>query len=129
MEEKRVPGSLKWKNYKYNIAMKVIRNNVLPFKGFSGINLFGVLFVRKNAIVSDRMLNHEKIHTAQMKEMCYVFFYLWYVIEWLIRLIQMKDAHKAYRWISFEVEAYGNELDQNYLKSRKPWSWTKWISN
>ena len=109
--------------------MKVIRNNVLPFKGFSGINLFGVLFVRKNAIVSDRMLNHEKIHTAQMKEMCYIFFYLWYVIEWLIRLIQMKDAHKAYRWIASEVEAYGNELDLNYLKSRKPWSWTKWISN
>lgn len=74
--------------------MRIIRNNVLPFKGFSCINLFGVLFIRKNTIVSDRMLNHESIHTAQMKENFYVFFYLWYVTEWLIRLIQMRNAHK-----------------------------------
>lgn len=107
--------------------MKIIRNNVLPIKGFSCINLFGVLFVRKNTIVSDRMINHESIHTAQMKENFYVFFYLWYVTEWLIRLIKMRNAHKAYRWISFEVEAYGNELDPNYLNYRKPFIWLKWV--
>lgn len=66
--------------------MKIIYNNLIPFKGFAAINLFGILFVRKGVEVSEEMINHEAIHTAQMKEMLYVFFYLWYVIEWVVRL-------------------------------------------
>ena len=27
--------------------MIIIRNNIIPFKGFAAINLFGVLFVQK----------------------------------------------------------------------------------
>ena len=26
--------------------MKIIRNNIIPFKGYKAINLFGILFVR-----------------------------------------------------------------------------------
>ena len=29
--------------------MKIIYNNIIPFKGFKAMNLFGVLFVRKDA--------------------------------------------------------------------------------
>ena len=47
-------------------------------------------------------------HTAQMKEMLYIFFYLWYVVEWIIRLFMKGNA---YRNISFEREAYSNEDD------------------
>lgn len=97
--------------------MKIIRNNIIPFKGFAGINLFGVIFVRKNAVVTERMLNHERIHTAQMRELLYVGFYLWYLIEWLIRLC--KDPNTAYRKICFEAEAYANQNDQEYLEGRK----------
>ena len=86
--------------------MKIIYNNFIPFKGFAAINLFGVLFVREGVKITEEMINHEKIHTAQMKEMLYIFFYLWYVIEWVIRLFKKGDA---YRNISFEKEAYINE--------------------
>lgn len=65
--------------------MKIVYNNLIPFKGFAAINLFGILFVR-GVKVSEEMINHEAIHTAQMKEMLYVFFYLWYVVEWIVRL-------------------------------------------
>jgi len=30
--------------------MKIIYNNIIPFKGYKGINLFGVLFVRKGSL-------------------------------------------------------------------------------
>lgn len=30
--------------------MKIIRNNTIPVKGFKAINIFGVLFVRGNAV-------------------------------------------------------------------------------
>jgi len=57
--------------------MRKIYNNIIPFKGFSAVNLFGILFIRKNVILTDRMINHEEIHTAQMREMLYVPFYIW----------------------------------------------------
>lgn len=66
--------------------MKIIRNNILPFGRYKVLNLFGLLFVKKNAIIGPIVINHESIHTAQMKEMLYIPFYIWYGIEWLIRL-------------------------------------------
>ena len=103
--------------------MKIIKNNIIPFKGFRAINLFGILFVRGNARIDDITLNHEKIHTAQIKEMLYVFFYVWYVIEWFIRL----PFGNAYRNISFEREAYANQDDLNYLENRKRFDFVKYI--
>lgn len=103
--------------------MKIIRNNIIPFPGYKAMNLFGVLFVRGNAIIDEKTLNHEKIHTSQIKEMLYVFFYVWYVIEWLIRL----PKGNAYRNISFEREAYANDNNPNYLKTRKRFAFLKYI--
>ena len=108
--------------------MKIIRNNIIPFKGFAAINLFGILFVRKNAMITPTMIRHESIHTEQMKEMLYIFFYLWYVIEWFIKLLTGKAGGKsAYYRISFEREAYANEEDENYLSKRKHYAWFQLI--
>lgn len=97
--------------------MKTIHNNYIPFKGFKAINLFGVCFVRIPHKMTPHDYNHEKIHTAQMKELWYVGFYLLYFIEWLVRLVISPST--AYRGISFEREAYDNQYDYDYLKSRK----------
>lgn len=102
--------------------MLIIRNKVIPFKGFKAINLFGILFVRENAKLDAKTINHEGIHTAQMKEMLYIFFYLWYVIEWIIRLF---GKGNAYRKVSFEKEAYNNQDDVTYLTKRKKYNWLK----
>lgn len=103
--------------------MKVIYNKIIPFKGFSAINLFGVLFVRRECAVSERMIRHEAIHTAQMRELGYVLFYLLYFFEWLYRLTQ---GGNAYRSISFEREAFAYQFDRNYLFTRKRFAqWRK----
>ena len=102
--------------------MIVIKNNIIPFKGFAAINLFGIVFTRKN--LSKMALNHEQIHTKQMIEMCFVFFYIWYLVEWVIRLF--KDGN-AYRNISFEREAYDNESDLTYCRIRKHYNWFRYL--
>lgn len=50
--------------------MKIVRNHFIPFKGFMAVNLFGILFVRKEAELTSTVINHEYIHTAQMKDFC-----------------------------------------------------------
>ncbi|WP_276865749.1 hypothetical protein [Bacteroides heparinolyticus] len=106
--------------------MKIIRNDILPFRGFRAINLFGILFVRGDHEIDEILINHERIHSVQMRETGYALFYLWYFIEWLVRLALPGDA---YRNIGFEREAYTNQTDLSYLERREPFSWVKYIKS
>lgn len=96
----------------------------MPFKGFTAINLMGVLFVRPGVFLSSRLMRHERIHTAQMREMLFLPFYVLYLLEWLMRLL---GRGNAYRNISFEREAYDNEHDPDYLDTRRHYAWLKYI--
>lgn len=106
--------------------MKIIYNTIIPFKGFSAMNLFGIMFARKECKgrISEKTINHESIHTAQMKELGYVFFYIIYFFEWIVRLFT--NPGNAYRSISFEQEAYANENNYEYLNNRKHYTWFKY---
>ncbi len=104
--------------------MKVIYNGLIPFRGFTAINLFGRVFARKEfEPVSDRILRHEAIHTAQMKETAFLGFYLIYILEWLWGLLRRQSPLAAYRAIRFEREAYRYMADPSYLTRRHPYAW------
>lgn len=105
--------------------MKIIINNIIPFKGFKCINLFGILFCRKQLNKID--INHETIHTKQIQELLYIFFYLWYIIEYLIRLVIYRNTKLAYKNISFEREAYQNQYNLDYLSNRKHYNWFNYL--
>ena len=98
--------------------MKIVRNRWIPFGKFAAINIFGIFFVRDGVVVSDRLLRHESIHTRQMRELLYLPFYLIYCLEWLVRVMVMRNFYKSYRMISFEREAYENDNDISYLTNR-----------
>lgn len=100
--------------------MKIIYNNIIPIKGFSAINLFGVIFARIEAKpLTEQTIAHEKIHAAQMKELLFVFFYLLYALEWVVLYVRYKDANRAYFNVSFEKEAYKYQGYSHYLRARK----------
>lgn len=104
--------------------MKIIRTKYIPVRGFSAINLLGVLFVHPGVYLSQELINHERIHTAQILEMGIVGFYLWYLVEWLVRLVRHGNA---YRRLSMEREAYENQRDLDYLKHRRHYAWRKYL--
>jgi len=106
--------------------MKVIKNKYIPFgRRYLAINLLGIIFTKGS--LSPSQLRHEYIHTKQQIELAFIFFYLLYITEWLIRLVQYRSLYKAYINISFEREAYDNMYDKTYLKTRKLFSWFKYI--
>lgn len=112
-----------------NFVMKVIYNNIIPFKGFIAANLFGVLFVRNEYKdnISNSIINHEEIHTQQMKELLYIGFYLWYIIEWFIKLIYYRNFYKAYRTISFEREAYKHQYNMYWILCRNKFHFLQYL--
>ncbi len=107
--------------------MILISKHIVP-KGFIGITLFPFIFLKnRNLKENQTLINHEKIHLCQQKELLVVFFYIFYTLEWLIRLLQYKNRYLAYRNLSFEREAYQNETDRTYLKNRKIWAFLNYL--
>lgn len=105
--------------------MLVIINKILPIgKKYYAINLFGVIFAKGEC--NKVVLNHEKIHSTQMRELLFLPFYVFYVIEWLFKVIKYINGYQAYRNISFEKEAYSNQENLNYLRQRKPYSFLRY---
>ena len=97
-------------------------------KGYTAITIYPFIMLKHKRQKDDMILiNHEKIHLRQQLELLVIGFYLWYFIEFLLRLIKFKNWYRAYLNISFEREAYKNENDLNYLKSRSFWSFFKEI--
>ena len=91
------------------------------------LNLFGTFWTRDKSWIDKYVVNHERIHTRQQKELLFIPFYLIYILEWLVRLVQYRNQEKAYMNISFEREAYKYGHDLKYLEQRKPYAWIKFL--
>ncbi|MFD2603033.1 hypothetical protein [Flavobacterium suzhouense] len=108
--------------------MILITSKYLIPKGYAGMALFPFIILHdKRMKENHRLINHERIHLRQQAEMLIIPFYIWYVCEYIIRLISCKDKKEAYRNICFEKEAYSNESDNNYLKNRHFWNFIKFL--
>ena len=102
--------------------MKIVRMNWF-FKMFNitGICLAPIHIQIKEGYFTARRINHEKIHWAQQMEMLIIPFYLWYSVEWLIRI--PINGRKAYYKLLHEKEAFENDDNMDYLKTRKHFAW------
>ena len=115
------------------MAQIKIGNYWILGKEINGITLFPFVFLRKSYV--DRLadwnflilINHESIHLEQQAELGVIFFYVWYFIEYCIRVVLIGNTDAAYRKICFEREAYENEKDLDYLYKRKFWAFLKYI--
>ena len=131
---------------------KVIYNDIIPWKGNKLITIWPFIFARKGVKLTDEDRNHESIHLHQQFEMLVVsaiiclalvlyfdlswlwmilplcVYFLWYCIEYVIRLFLYGNHKEAYHNIATEQEAYQNESDFNYLaKDRRPFAWVKYL--
>ena len=96
----------------------IVAKYLIP-KGYRGMAVFPFVLMKYDFDKTNKVfVNHEKIHLRQQFEMLILPFFIWYVLEFLIRLVQYKNKDLAYRNISFEREAYANEKDLDYLKKR-----------
>lgn len=92
-----------------------------------GMTLFPFILVKTKEQLDDTAtINHESIHIYQQRELLVLPFYIWYGIEYLIRSIKY-GFDQGYYKISFEQEAYTNENNLEYLKTRKPYSFLKYL--
>ena len=95
----------------------------LNFWGVTGMTLWPFILVKHTT--SWQTVRHEMIHIRQQREMLVIPFYLWYALEYLMKwFVWGKDA---YWHLSHEREAYIHDDDEDYLNTRKPYRWTRYI--
>ena len=107
--------------------MILIFKHVIP-KRFIGLTVWPFVFLKEASLKEDAVLvNHEAIHLKQQLELLIIPFFIWYGIEFLVRLIQYKDGYLAYKNISFEREAYLREEELLYTEKRPKWAFLKYL--
>src|SRR5699024_5826610 len=95
---------------------------------FLGMTIYPFIFITREGLRTDPvLLNHERIHVRQQKELLWLPFFIWYISEFLIRFLFYRNKNQAYRNISFEREAYTYEAQHSYLKKRKTWAFLHFL--
>ncbi|MEM7379768.1 MAG: hypothetical protein AAF361_01070 [Bacteroidota bacterium] len=98
------------------------------YKNYVGLSIWPFIILKNPHLKEDAVLiNHERIHLRQQLEMLVLPFYVFYILEWLIRSAIYMDSYKAYQNISFEREAYHNEKQMDYIDKRRPFSFLKYL--
>lgn len=98
---------------------KVYQIKWLGFFGLLGINLFGRCILIKNK-ADKRILNHEMIHSHQWRELGICGFLWLYYSQFIKNLWTYRSVKLAYEKIILEIEAYENDHNEEYLKTREP---------
>ncbi len=107
--------------------MIFVSKYIVP-KGYTGMAIYPFVFLKEKHLKNDTVLiNHERIHLRQQLELLLLPFYVFYIVEFLCRLLYYLNWKKAYKNISFEREAYANEQDLDYLKQRRFWCFLKYL--
>lgn len=95
---------------------RIFQTRLMPKKYC--LNLFGTLWTRDASWIDKYVINHERIHNAQQRELLWIPFYILYVLEYLWLLLRYRNHDRAYNSISFEREAYAHGHDLSYLPRR-----------
>lgn len=112
------------------VSLEAKKNKWLCWPGYKYCMLFGTLYTRSERVLdeinktggidsSDE--NHEMIHVRQAVSVkdSWLRFYFLYLCMWIWNIpLLFVNSHAPYKFIPFELEAYGNENDMNYLSDK-----------
>ena len=99
------------------------------YRNYVGLSLWPFIILKEKNLRKDAVLiNHEKIHLQQQKELLVIPFYILYVLEWFFRYIWYLNGYRAYQNLSFEREAFAHEKNLEYLQNRRPFSFIRYFN-
>lgn len=98
------------------------------FNYYTGMSFFVFIWICKLTKDEVQLVRHEKIHFLQQVEMLFIFHWIFYALFYLISRVKGHGHYVAYRYNPFEMEAYSNEHDVDYLRKRKMFAWASYVS-
>lgn len=108
------------------VGKDVVAITFYPFGMYVTQKLLNSTFSNIGYNDNHETIRHEVTHWLQEREMLCIPFYIWYGLEYLIKL-PFYGKEEAYYNISFEREAYKNETLDTYNQTRPHFAWFKYI--
>jgi hypothetical protein len=97
------------------------------FNYYTGLSFFVFIWITRQSNDQTQLVRHEKIHFWQQVEMLFVFHWLFYAFFYLLGRANGQCHYIAYRYNPFELEAFNNDPDSDYLKKRLPFAWVGYV--
>ncbi len=111
------------------IVLKILKKwRIAAMAFYPFISYADERYMNREYVIYQNLHNHEKIHHAQQIEMLWIGFYLLYLGQYFYFRLKGYGHRKAYKSLCFEREASKNERNLEYLKTRKIYSWIKYIN-
>lgn len=101
--------------------LEVVQMKYFPFNGFLAMSWCGRLITKYPNRLNQTIITHETIHLKQAQQYNFwISYYVVYLFEWLKGNPFIKPYISAYYTNPFEVEAYANEDNPNYIMNYNP---------
>ena len=115
-----------WKPYLFEDSkIPVWLSKIAPIEIYA-VSFF--IFVWCRSKMPYYVQRHETIHFQQQLELLFIGQWILYGLFYVKNFIKYKgDGRRSYINNPFELEAYANEKNYNYLKERKRYNWIKYI--
>lgn len=97
------------------------------FNYYTGLSFFIFIWITREPSDQTKLVRHEKIHFWQQVEMLFVFHWLFYGLFYLMGRANGQCHYIAYRYNPFEIEAFNHDPDEQYLETRRPFAWTRYV--
>ena len=97
------------------------------FNYYTGLSFFVFVWISRQEKDEIRLMRHETIHFHQQVEMLFIFHWILYVAFYVLARARGHCHYIAYRYNPFELEAFSNDPDQEYLKKRKLFAWASYV--
>lgn len=103
--------------------VSVVDMKHFPFRGYKAMCWCGCIIHRIGAsAVDERTIRHEAIHLLQAKQCgSWWKYYAKYLREWMRGNPIIAPSSSAYYTIPFEIEAYANEDNPDYIVTADSW--------
>ena len=98
------------------------------FNYYTGLSFFIFIWITRQPHDQTQLVRHEKIHFWQQVEMLFIFHWIFYAFFYVVSRLNGHGHYIAYRYNPFEIEAFDNDYDAEYLLKRRPYAWVKCVA-
>lgn len=108
------------------LPYKIYTKNKI-FNYYTGLSFFVFIWITKQPHDQSQLVRHEKIHFWQQVEMLFIFHWFFYALFYLLGRVNGQCHYIAYRYNPFELEAFDHDAQIDYLQTRKPYAWVRYV--
>ena len=98
------------------------------FNYYTGLSFFIFIWICKLTKDEVKLVRHEKIHFLQQIELMFIFHWILYAYFYLAARYRGHGHYIAYRYNPFEIEAFDNDQNPDYLQQRRAFAWLNYVN-